>query len=659
MNFWHMQLHPDDSSEITRKDALNILEEKSIIGMGKSWENDRGQPNKFIHDMKIGDIVLIRSNGPLALVRITGECYDNINKDVWFKLIRNIEIISKGGNHFRELYKESFQKSWKDNLYLPTTLEIANQSTFIKYWFNSIIRQQKMENTINLLKYKKQIILQGPPGTGKTKLAKEIASNILTKKISKTPLDEIKDFLKSHRVTEEVQYWRTRREEERNEFLSKFPVNQLLHLNLDTYCIGKSNKDNFCWWIERGLESYGRYTPGFSINYGVYYSKKEQAYKTLKRYGDPEEAINEMRLFVSQVANEELDSDGFKKLGDGFILKILASYYPEKYVQVYKPEILKQIAKLLKMESNSKYVQLSCELKNRIDGLIKETDSSCDSRELIHYLFMKFVGGNETEIKEDELTVTSKPTLIQFHPSFSYEDFVRGIVAEDVDGQIKYAVQNKILAELAKKALADIDNPYILIIDEINRANLSSVLGELIYALEYRGKSVSSMYALEDSSEDEYEIILPPNLYIIGTMNTADRSVGTIDYAIRRRFAFVDVLPKDLSADLGGDYKSGLFAEVSKLFIENYNPAIDYSDKNIKHLRSKHLSEEFNPQDVWLGHSYFIQHYEKDQDGKDLKDKPIDFKFRLDYEIKPILHEYIKDGILKESAFEEIEKLTC
>ena len=193
---------------------------------------------------------------------------------------------------------------------------------------------------------------------------------------------------------------------------------------------------------------------------------------------------------------------------------------------------------------------------------------------------------------------------------------------------------------------------YVLIIDEINRANLSSVLGELIYALEYRGESVNSMYEIDDKKE----LIIPPNLFIIGTMNTADRSVGTIDYAIRRRFAFVDILPKDLTADLGEDYKSELFTEVSKLFIENYNPAIDYTDKNIKHLRSQHLSEEFNPQDVWLGHSYFIQHYEKDSNGEN---KPVDFKFRLDYEIKPILHEYIKDGILKESAFEEIEKLTC
>ena len=151
---------------------------------------------------------------------------------------------------------------------------------------------------------------------------------------------------------------------------------------------------------------------------------------------------------------------------------------------------------------------------------------------------------------------------------------------------------------------------YVLVIDEINRANLSAVLGELIYALEYRGEAVQSMYAIEG----ENNLILPPNLYIIGTMNTADRSVGHIDYAIRRRFAFVNVLPKDLTNELGDQFESELFAKVTNLFNTN-------------------LSPEFKKEEVQLGHSYFIT-----------KNTPIDF--RWEYEIKPILLEYVKDGIL-------------
>ncbi|MDO4763443.1 MAG: AAA family ATPase [Flavobacteriaceae bacterium] len=162
---------------------------------------------------------------------------------------------------------------------------------------------------------------------------------------------------------------------------------------------------------------------------------------------------------------------------------------------------------------------------------------------------------------------------------------------------------------------------FVLIIDEINRANLSSVLGELIYALEYRGEAVDSMYAVDGSNK----ITLPPNLYIIGTMNTADRSVGHIDYAIRRRFAFVDVPPRDLSSELGENFNSEKFNAVADLF-------------------DKHLSQEFKKEEVQLGHSYFIT-------------ENIDIQTRLEYEIKPILREYVKDGVLKELASDEIEKL--
>ncbi|GIM55286.1 hypothetical protein CAPN005_19330 [Capnocytophaga cynodegmi] len=229
---------------------------------------------------------------------------------------------------------------------------------------------------------------------------------------------------------------------------------------------------------------------------------------------------------------------------------------------------------------------------------------------------------------------------------------MRGIVAKpnsNGDG-ITYEAENKILAKFAENAENDPDNNFVLIIDEINRANLSSVLGELIYALEYRGEAVDSMYEVDGSNK----IILPPNLYIIGTMNTADRSVGHIDYAIRRRFAFVDVLPRDLSSE-GCEFNSDLFEKVSQLFIKDFDLSKDYSKEEIK--KSDYLSNEFDVKDVWLGHSYFIEQYEKDNNGEDIKDKPIDFRIRLEYEIKPILREYVKDGVLKEETLEKINNL--
>lgn len=211
----------------------------------------------------------------------------------------------------------------------------------------------------------------------------------------------------------------------------------------------------------------------------------------------------------------------------------------------------------------------------------------------------------EKEIDSEDIKL-DRYKLIQFHPAYSYEDFVRGIVATTADGAVSYEVRNKVLAEMAQNADDNPNEKFVLIIDEINRANLAAVLGELIYALEYRGEVVESMYAIDGGDR---EIILPENLYIIGTMNTADRSVGHIDYAIRRRFAFVDVKTDEAVIP---DKAKPLFKEIKKLFDEE-------------------LSEEFDKDDVMIGHSYFLND---------------DLAMALEYEIKPILLEYVKDGVL-------------
>jgi hypothetical protein len=183
---------------------------------------------------------------------------------------------------------------------------------------------------------------------------------------------------------------------------------------------------------------------------------------------------------------------------------------------------------------------------------------------------------------------------------------------------------------------------YVLVIDEINRANLPAVLGELINALEYRGEKINCMYAIDGDDS----LVLPPNLYIIGTMNTADRSVGLIDYAIRRRFAFVDILPKVLSESEASGFHIDLFKEVSSLFIQNIDDYI--ANESCKLIPSEYLSDEFRPEDVWIGHSYFIM---QDKEGKDISN------IRLKYEIIPIIKEYTKDGIFKKSIEDKVDIL--
>jgi 5-methylcytosine-specific restriction protein B len=125
--------------------------------------------------------------------------------------------------------------------------------------------------------------------------------------------------------------------------------------------------------------------------------------------------------------------------------------------------------------------------------------------------------------------------IIQFHPSYSYEDFIQGIRPRSKNGQLTYDLVPGRFLEFCKKAEA-YDDICVLIIDEINRANLSNVFGELMYLLEYRDQEIYLV-----GSNEPFKI--PGNVRIIGTMNTADRSIALVDHALRRRFAFIKIAP--------------------------------------------------------------------------------------------------------------------
>lgn len=215
--------------------------------------------------------------------------------------------------------------------------------------------------------------------------------------------------------------------------------------------------------------------------------------------------------------------------------------------------------------------------------------------------------------------------LIQFHPSYNYEDFVRGIKITTENDNIVYETVNRILVQMAERASADENNNYVLIIDEINRANVSAVLGELIYALEYRGEPVSTTYSINGNAK----ITLPTNLYIIGTMNTADRTIGQIDYAVRRRFAFVTLLPD---------------AEVVRKESKANNAVKLFNTVQEMFEGETYLSPDYHKNDVAIGHTYFLA------DNNELKNK-------IQYQVIPILEEYLKDGVLKKEAEEIIKQI--
>lgn len=195
----------------------------------------------------------------------------------------------------------------------------------------------------------------------------------------------------------------------------------------------------------------------------------------------------------------------------------------------------------------------------------------------------------------------------------------------------------------ASKTLIDNNKPYVIVIDEFNRGNVSKIFGELITLLEpdkRNGMRNAESVLLPYSKKEFY---IPSNVFLVATMNTVDRSLDTIDYAIRRRFAFITVKPQEIDDD---NFNSELFREVSNLFISNYDEYAESGfDDTIKLLPAETLSEEYRPEDVWIGHSYFIM------DGEyALQD-------RLLFEIIPLLEEYIRDGVLTSEAQQTIDKL--
>jgi len=129
---------------------------------------------------------------------------------------------------------------------------------------------------------------------------------------------------------------------------------------------------------------------------------------------------------------------------------------------------------------------------------------------------------------------------VQFHPSYSYEDFVQGYRPNDEGSG--FVLRDGPLLRAAKRALESPSATHVLIIDEINRGNLAKVFGELYYLLEYRKSEITLLYA-------DKPFRLPENLWIIGTMNTADRSIAIVDGALRRRFYFVPFFPDEPPID--------------------------------------------------------------------------------------------------------------
>jgi hypothetical protein len=322
---------------------------------------------------------------------------------------------------------------------------------------------------------------------------------------------------------------------------------------------------------------------------GRFWRRRKIRWDTLPENGnfwELKKAPSGVHQTVFQLTKEEYEKI-LKEIGSGS-----DDPKPDPITIITKEEILREI-----FLNKEKFEQVCCLLENcKKKQIIFQgppgTGKTFVAQKIAHYLSQS----------EDRVET------IQFHPSYSYEDFIEGYRPKDG----KFVLEPGIFKVFCERARENKDKKYILIIDEINRGNLSKIFGELLYLLEYRDKEIRLTY-----SQDKFSI--PENVYIIGTMNTADRSLAIMDYALRRRFYFVDIVCKTKRLEKWLT-ENGCTLEIGELIgaIENMNKAIN---------------DEMHSKDFAIGHSYFMR---ENLDEKKLAEI-------INYGIKPLLGEYFFD----------------
>jgi len=220
--------------------------------------------------------------------------------------------------------------------------------------------------------------------------------------------------------------------------------------------------------------------------------------------------------------------------------------------------------------------------------------------------------------------------MVQFHQSYSYEDFIQGLRPTQNGG---FDLKDGIFYSFCQRALAHPDRPFFFVIDEINRGNLSKIFGELMMLIEADKREEKFALKLTYAEEEEDRFYVPENLYIIGTMNTADRSLAIVDYALRRRFAFVTLHP-----DYGDNFQSFLKGKgLSVTLVDHICTSVLKVNAKIKD--DPNLGEGFQ-----IGHSYFCS-FGSDQDENKWWNEILSF------ELKPLLEEIWFDDSGKVAEF--------
>ncbi|MCQ2336856.1 MAG: AAA family ATPase [Paludibacteraceae bacterium] len=606
---------PDDSQSIKMSEMLN--EKEPVIG-----RKDDSLDNYIQSGIKEADIILVRTDDKaIALCKIINKVIDDkyqkeLEEKYKLKYFKYVKILERANGN-RQLDKGLFKTDKQGGIF--SCESYPEQYKYIDDWMTLIKKEYKesknkrYNNIVNTWKKCKNIVLYGAPGTGKTYNVPELAVRLCDPEFNAD-------------------------KKGREELMNRYnQLKQGKRIAFTTFHQSMDYED----WIE-GL------CPIVNDNNQVTYDIKTGIFKQLcndaerpiitdKHIGIADDAViwkvslNGTKNTKDKSVRTDCMKNNYIRIGWDDYGAVISD---ETDWNIYNGEG-KQILDAFINRMKEGDIVMSCYSNKTIDAIGVITGDYEYIDKLPHYKRVRKVNWLIKGINENIVDMNDGKTMT---PSTVYK--LNSITLDNV---------KSILDKYKKPTLME-DNtkPYVMVIDEMNRGNVSKIFGELITLLERdkRKGHKDAESVLLPYSKKPFQI--PDNVYIIGTMNTADRSLGTLDYAIRRRFAFIADRPISLDLEVDG-FNAVIFKKVSQLFIANYD---DYEESGwsqcLKLIPAETLSEEYKPEDVWIGHSYFIM---TDENGVDCTSD------RLRYEIIPLLEEYVRDGVLKPEAQETIDEL--
>ena len=384
--------------------------------------------------------------------------------------------------------------------------------------------------------------------------------------------------------------WLLNKKNSRGEFFSKNSINQYLALisNISTKMLDNNLINVDLFEMKTKIEAEQAYNSFVSSTLFKQYPNNQPINSAFTLYID----------FLGELENPSIDNNENFSNDSDFVQYTEKDFLDDLFISKEKYEVLKK--RLIKKRN-----------------IIIQGAPGVGKSFLAKRLAFSILGCKNTDCVE----------MVQFHQNYSYEDFVMGYRPT---GKGSFELKNGVFYNFCTRAKNNPNNKYFLIIDEINRGNLSKIFGELLLLIENdkRGKefSIPMLY------EPERKFFVPENLYIIGIMNTADRSLAFMDYALRRRFSFIEIEPQFNSP------KFQMYLSKCKEY-KYINKILDV----IYNINKAIIDDDTLGKGFMIGHSFFffLENYSKS-----------DIKEIIDFDIIPLLEEY---WINNESKFLEFK----